>query len=43
MLYGLGPGELILCLVPLFVLIFIIGAILFVTDRRARKTDEEDD
>ena len=34
MLYGLGPGEMVLCLVPLFVIFLVIGIGLWITDRK---------
>jgi hypothetical protein len=43
MLYGLGPGEMIICLVPLFLIFLIVGIVLWITNRAIGSEDEDND
>jgi len=43
MLYGLGPGELILCLIPLFLIMLFTFVLLIGVNRRTRSNDEGND
>jgi hypothetical protein len=37
MLYGYGPGEILLCIGPLFLIIAIIGVWLLINNRKSGK------
>ena len=43
MLFGLGPAEMLWCLVPLFILFLITGIGLRITDRKGRVRENDDD
>lgn len=43
MLFGLGPGEMLLCLGPFFLLSLIAFIMLVNSNRRARSKEEDND
>ena len=40
MLYGYGPGEILLCIGPVFLIIFITGIALLLNNRSAKSKKE---
>jgi hypothetical protein len=38
MLFGLGPAEMLVCLVPLFLVIAVTGIWLFVSEQKNRRS-----
>lgn len=39
MLFGYGPGEILLCIGPLFLVIFIVGVVLLLNNRSANSKE----
>ena len=38
-----GATEILLCIVPVFMIIFVVGIWLFVNDQKRKKREEEND
>ena len=41
MLFGYGPGEILLCIVPIFLVIFVIGISLMLNNRKTGSDKEQ--
>jgi hypothetical protein len=42
MLYGLGPGELLGCLIPFFLILIVVFALLVRNDLKERESEDKD-
>ena len=40
MLFGYGPGEMLICIVPVFLVIIVIGIGLLLNNRKSRSDKE---